>query len=190
MGESWYNAGNAWFQSGELGRAISCYRQAEIFRPFDATIKENLTTARALTVDVVERKSSLNLAALPIRWICAAIIVTSFLFWTLLLVHIRYRTRASLAVLIASLVVTLSIVFIGLVAWNHVGREGVVIVGEIYGRKGPAYSYRTVFHEPLHDGLEFHIVDRRSDWILVELADRRRCWIPSSETRVIQNSRY
>ncbi|TWT84100.1 hypothetical protein CA13_55760 [Planctomycetes bacterium CA13] len=190
IGESWYNAGNAWFQSGELGRAISCFRQAEIYRPFDTTIKENLATARALTIDVVEPQSSLNIASMPIRWISAAISVMSLLFWALLLIHIRYRTRVSLTALVVSLVATLALFFSILVVSHHAGRDGVVIVSEIFGRKGPAYSYSTAFHEPLHDGLEFQIVDRRSDWLLAELADGRQCWIPSSETRSIRNSRF
>ena len=32
-GLAWYNAGNAWFKSGEIGRAIANYRQAEGYRP-------------------------------------------------------------------------------------------------------------------------------------------------------------
>jgi hypothetical protein len=142
-----------------------------------------------LAFDVVEGQGSFRIAALPLRWICAAIIVMSLLFWAMLLVHIRYRSKTSLTVLIASLVVTLTIISGGLAAWHHAGQQGVVIVSEIYGRKGPAYSYNTAFHEPLHDGLEFTIVDRRSDWLLVELADRRRCWVPLSETRTIRNPR-
>ncbi|TWU38216.1 tetratricopeptide repeat protein [Novipirellula artificiosorum] len=189
IGESWYNAGNAWFQSGELGRAIRCYRQAEIYRPFDGEIEQNLRAARALTLDVVEPDSSLHISSLPIRWICAAIAITSLLFWGLLLAHLRYRNRLSLAASLLSLVATWTLLLVWFIANHHAGKEGVVIVSEIYGRKGPSYHYSTAFHEPLHNGLEFHITKRRSDWLLVELADGRKCWIPSSEARVIHNSR-
>ncbi|TWU40316.1 hypothetical protein Q31b_36640 [Novipirellula aureliae] len=189
IGESWFNAGNAWFQAGELGRAIGCYRQAEIYRPFDEVIEENLKAARALTLDVVEQDGSLKISSIPVRWVCAASVVVSMLFWGLLLVHVRYRTRASLVASLLPLIVTIALFGIWFVTTRHAGKEGVVVVSEIYGRKGPAYSYSTAFHEPLHDGLEFEIVEQRSDWLLVELADGRECWIPSSETQVIENSR-
>jgi len=189
-GESWHNAGNAWFQAGELGRAIGSYRQAQVYRPFDEVIKKNLEAARALTLDVMEQDGSLKIASIPIRWVCAAIPVVSMLFWGLMLVHVRYRTRVSLVASLLSLIVTLTLFGIWFVANRHAGKEGVVIVSEIYGRKGPAYSYSTAFHEPLHDGLEFQIVEQRSGWSLVELADGRVCWIPTSETQVIENSRW
>jgi hypothetical protein len=189
VGESWCSAGNAWFESGELGRAIGCYRQAQIYLPFDETVKENLRAVRAVTVDVVDQRSSIDLASLPIRWICAAITVPWLLFWGGLLIHLRYRTRISFSVLVASLVATLALFCVGFVASHHADKSGVVIVSEIYARKGPAFSYSPAFVEPLHDGLEFQIVDQQSDWLLISLADGRQCWIPASEAQVIHNSR-
>ena len=75
------------------------------------------------------------------------------------------------------------------VAGHRSGREGVVVAGSVYGRKGPAYRYQQAFLEPLHDGLEFRILDQRDDWLLVTLADDRRCWIPSDQARRIRNDR-
>ena len=71
-----------------------------------------------------------------------------------------------------------------LAKWNE-GREGVVVVAEVFGRKGPSYRYRTAFNEPLHDGLEFEVMERREGWLEVELADQRRCWIPESQVRLV-----
>jgi hypothetical protein len=188
-GASWYNAGNAWFKAGELGRAIACYRQAQIYRPFDHEIRENLKAARALTVDVLNEPRTASVRSWPVRWICAFLVPASFLLGALLLVHIRYRTSATLAGCIASAAIVVAAGMAGLYAGSHSGSEGVVIIGEIYGRKGPAYTYNTAFHEPLHDGLEFHTKLRRSGWLQIELADGRQCWIPSDQTRLIFNRR-
>ena len=52
-GLAWYNAGNAWFEGGELGRSIAAYKQARIYRPFDEKVSRNLDMAQRLTIDRV-----------------------------------------------------------------------------------------------------------------------------------------
>ncbi|WP_404310433.1 hypothetical protein [Neorhodopirellula lusitana] len=189
-GVAWYNAGNAWFQTGELGQAIACYRQAKIYLPFDDELTNNLSAARALTVDVVETQSGLQIRTWPVRWIAAVLVPIVFLSFIVLLVHIRFRTTTTAVASIACLTATIVIGLIGLYAHSHSGSEGVVIVNEIYGRKGPAYSYGNAFNEPLHDGLEFHRISTRKAWLEIELLDGRQCWIPQDQARLIQNERF
>ena len=190
QGSAWYNAGNAWFKSGELGRAIACYRQARIFRPFDREVNENLKAARALNIDAVEQDGMLPIRSWPARWIYAALVLVWFLLMFVLLLHVRYRKSSTLvgSGVCASVVFTLGV--IALIVNSYSDSAGVVIVGEIYGRKGPAYSYEAAFNEPLHDGLEFYVNDRRSEWLQIELADGRVCWIPQDQTRLIANRRF
>ncbi|EMI55493.1 Tetratricopeptide TPR_2 repeat protein [Rhodopirellula sallentina SM41] len=188
-GASWFNAGNAWFQSGELGRAIACYRQSQIYLPFDQDVRENLRAARALTVDVLEGGSSFRLRSLPLRWICAAMVLAWFALLATLLLHERYRNLFTKAGGIVAAVVVVATAGLAVNAYQYSGSEGVVIVSEVYGRKGPSYTYNTAFNESLHDGLEFHVRSRREDWLEIELADGRRCWVPQAETRLIFNRR-
>ncbi len=187
QGSAWYNAGNAWFKSGEVGRAIACYRQARIFRPFDRVVNENLKAARALNVDALDEPNLLPIRSWPARWVYAALVIAWFLLMILVLLHVRYRRSTTLigSVVCAMLVVTLGV--IALIVHSHNGGDGVVIVGEVFGRKGPAYTYETAFNEPLHDGLEFLVNDRRSDWLQIELSDGRQCWIPKEQVRLIFN---
>ncbi|WP_442508864.1 hypothetical protein SH528x_000399 [Novipirellula sp. SH528] len=189
QGPAWYNAGNAWFKAGELGRAIACYRQAQIYQPFDDEVRANLKAARALTVDAIEDPRSESFLRWPLRWICAALVVLWILFLSLLLLHVRYRARTTAAVTVFAASIVVVMVGTAVYARSHSGREGVVIVGEAFGRKGPAYSYDTAFFEPLHDGLEFDVQSRRADWLNIELADGRECWIPADQTRLIFNER-
>src|SRR5262249_54460599 len=42
----YFNLGNAWFKSGQLGRAIAAYRQAERLNPRDPDVRANLQFAR------------------------------------------------------------------------------------------------------------------------------------------------
>ena len=42
----YFNLGNAWFKSGQIGRAIAAYRQAEQMTPRDPDLRANLQFAR------------------------------------------------------------------------------------------------------------------------------------------------
>ncbi|EMI20025.1 Tetratricopeptide TPR_2 repeat protein [Rhodopirellula maiorica SM1] len=188
-GHAWYNAGNAWFKAGELGRAIACYRQAQVYRPFDDKVRENLKATRALTVDAIEDVRADRFLRWPLRWICAAIVLSWTLFLSLLLVHLRYRTRVTMEVMMLSALTVTVMAADAVYARVQSGREGVVIVGETFGRKGPAYSYDAAFFKPLHDGVEFDVKTQREDWLNIELADGRECWVPAEQTRLIFNER-
>ena len=62
----------------------------------------------------------------------------------------------------------------------------MVILEEVTARKGPAYAYAQAFYEPLHDGLEFTLLDTRGDWGLIALPDGRQCWIVLTQAQLIQ----
>ncbi|MFC7336817.1 SH3 domain-containing protein [Haloferula chungangensis] len=182
-GKAWLNAGNAWFQAGEIGRAIASYRQAEVLRPFDSTIRDNLSAARALSVDVVVDRKSAWWQQVPSSWIRMAMIVTSFAFWGLGLAYLRYRKRGLIAGAGFALLLLGGAGGLLLVAVKRDGREGVIVVPEVFARKGPSYRYETAFNEALHDGLEIEIVGRRDGWVEVELADQRRGWVPEGQVQ-------
>ncbi len=188
-GTAWYNAGNAWFEAGMIGRSIACYRMARIYRPFDDKVSANLRAARALAMDVVVDSGSSSWLYWPVRWLCAVLIIAMFTFWLLLLIFLRYRKRRLLIACMVTLGVNLGIAWLTIGASLHSGREGVVAVPEVYGRKGPSYSYQSAFNEPLHDGLEFKVQEVRGDWIAIRIADNRICWVPLSQVQLIRNPR-
>ena len=186
-GLAWYNAGNAWFHAGEVGRSIACYRQSAMDRPFDALVWDNLAAARALAVDVVVDKRPVWWLRWPTRWLRALIVPATFLFWAMLLGFVRYRSNTWLALAAVSLIAAIALGGLHVRAVVLDGSEGVIVVPEIYGRKGPSFRYQTAFHEPLHDGLEFRVVEERNNWLWIELSDERRCWIPSTQVRRLSN---
>ena len=56
-------------------------------------------------------------------------------------------------------------------------QERQVVENEVVARKGNAQSYEPAFTEPLGEGTEFQVVDRRGDWILIRLAGDQEGWI-------------
>lgn len=177
-GISWYNAGNAWFQAGEVGRSIANYKLSRSRRPFDDRVLESLQAARGLRVDRFAsetHESSLSpwgmRAAFSLVWLATAALVV---FW------FRFRNRYLLWT--AGLAMTLSILLGGALARNALGSlgEGVIIAEEIYARKGPGYAYATAYADPLHDGLELEILELRSEWLRARLKDGSECWLPEA----------
>jgi len=148
-GRAWFNAGNAWFQAGEVGRSIACQRQAEVYRPFDRTVRDNLDAARALAVDVVSDRRRSWWSRWPARWLTAALVPLTLGFWGALLGFVRWRRTAWMVGGGVLLAATLSVCALAVLADRNEGKEGVVVVPEVFGRKGPSYRYRTAFNEPL-----------------------------------------
>ncbi|MEX0322441.1 MAG: hypothetical protein AB3N63_09810 [Puniceicoccaceae bacterium] len=188
-GAAYYNAGNAWFEAGMIGRSIACYRMARIYRPFDEKLSANLRAVRALALDVVQDAGSSSWLYFPVRWLSAVLVITLIAFWILLLVFLRYQNRRLMIACLIVLGANFGLAWLTIGASLHSGKEGVVAVTEVYGRKGPSYSYQSAFNEPLHDGLEFKIEEARGDWIAIRIADNRVCWIPSSQVQLIRNPR-
>lgn len=177
-GISWYNAGNAWFQAGEVGRSIANYKQSHSRRPFDERVLESLQAARGLRVDrfaseTVEAGISHwgMRAAFSLVWLATAALLV---FW------IRFRTRYWLWA--TGLAMGFSCLLAGGLFWKTLVSmgEGVIISEEIYARKGPGYAYATAFVDPLHDGLELEILERRSEWLRARVADGSECWLPEA----------
>jgi SH3-like domain-containing protein len=81
------------------------------------------------------------------------------------------------------LIAALALGGFGMAAKFESGKSGVVVVPEVFGRKGPSYRYQTAFNEALHDGLELEIVEQRDAWLQVELSDERRSWVPESQVQ-------
>jgi len=53
-GRLYYNLGNAYFESGQIGRAILNYRRAEQWIPGDARLEHNLNYVRSLRRNQIE----------------------------------------------------------------------------------------------------------------------------------------
>jgi len=76
-----------------------------------------------------------------------------------------------------------------LLGWDAVAGldNGVLIVDEVYGRKGPGYSYLSAYADPLHNGLEVAIAEDREDWVRARLADGSECWLPKEAIEVLED---
>jgi hypothetical protein len=184
-GVAWYNAGNAWFQTGALGRSIAAYRQARIYRPVDFMLEANLREARALVLTDVPADSPWWLLW-PTVWLKAVLLVLIAILCVFALITVRYRGRAGGIACSVVLFLCCLTAWFWFVAAEVSGQYGVVISDSVVARKGPDYAYAPAFHEPLYDGVEFRVQATREGWVCASLADGRVCWIPFSQTQLIR----
>lgn len=195
-GNLFYNMGNAYYEAGEIGKAILSYRQAEKLLPGFSDLQYNLNQAR----------SRLNLPEPKQDW--WENIVQGLFFWHYMM---KYELRRTLFLIVFSLVwivlammifkrhiflrmglIMLTILNIGfggsfLFSYHelHFIQSGVVLTNSTIARKGPGSSYEPFYQKPLPGGTEFIINEKHEDWWKIELPVGDEVWIKRSDAEMI-----
>jgi hypothetical protein len=191
-----YNLGNAYLQAGEIGRAILEYRRAEQYIAGDARLAHNLEYARSLRRNRIPPSGERALLRALLGWHFRTSVGARFtvftaayvLFWLVLLVHL-FRPAAAgrwTAVVAAVLWLTCGASVLADLIQNNAAREGVVLSDDVIVRKGNGEGFEPQFEQPLHQGVEFEVLDRRPDWLQIELRDGKSGWVRSDQVGLIR----
>ena len=62
---------------------------------------------------------------------------------------------------------------------------GVITVEEVVAYQGDGRNYPPSFKEPLHEGTEFDLLEKRSGWFHIKLFDDSEGWIPDDSAELI-----
>ena len=190
----YYNLGNTHVRLGEIGEAIADYRRAERLIPNDQRLKANLQFARSLMRDHIEpsgKRTFLRTVffwhySWPLRARRTAAMIGYGLFWLLLAVRaLRPRVNAGYALLVclAFWVLQGASVAIDLRSQNRPS-EGVLVANDVVVRKGNGEGYDPQFDQPLHEGVEFRVIEQRGGWLRIELADGNQGWVRNREVEL------
>jgi tetratricopeptide (TPR) repeat protein len=177
----YFNLGNAFFKSGQIGRAIATYRQAEQLTPRDPDLRANLQFARNQT------PSPTLLPARWQRWLgrltlneWTLLAAGAVWLWLLLLVVLQWRPALkpalrgyalSLAILAGFLCACAAVTL----RETRFVRTAIVITGEAVVRYGPLAESPTAF--TVHDGAELRVLDQKDEWLQVTTDPRRVGWL-------------
>ena len=63
--------------------------------------------------------------------------------------------------------------------------EGVLTANDVIVRKGNGEGFEPQFKQALHEGIEFRMLERRNDWLLIELPDGKSGWIRANQAEII-----
>ena len=187
-----YNLGNAYLESGDLGRAILNYLRAEEMSPRDPDIQANLELARSRTVDQLEAEGDSLVASVAdfgrrwittgesgaaalLLWIAAGLATAALILSPSMRGRQLLRSAAVVAfvVMLAPLALLLSMLYS-----NPYENTGVVTAGTVEVLSGPGTQYSEAF--TLHSGAQVRLVDSRHGWLEVALpGGDLEGWLPS-----------
>lgn len=193
-----FNLGNAYMQTGDLGRAIARYLAAERDLPGDADLAGNLAQARARVASSFERSGSTVLVDSVARaWHVVpadarqAIFWSGWIaFWVLLAVRLASgpgtsaTARAALATALWTAGVAAGLFGGSLLADEALRRmnpRAVLVDRDVVLRKGNGDGFEPAFAEALGPGVECTVLEERPGWLRVELPDGRTGWVRQAQ---------
>jgi hypothetical protein len=199
----YFNLGNAYVQSGDLGRGIASYLRARRLAPFDEAIQANLASARTdvptkIGGDAVSDGSRIAwwrfIGEGPRLWLAISLWL---LFWGLVALPIivpslvrgngrtplRWLRPIRAAALLASLI-TGSTVAID--RWLLATRPlGVIVAQDVVVRKGNGLGFEMQVAEKLGPGVECLLLEERPGWMRVLLADGTEGWVQTNQVEPV-----
>ena len=172
----YYNIGNCYYRSGEIGKAILNYRKSEIYNPRDEDLRANLNYARQNIKDKVE-EGRLKIYERVFFWYyslnCKELFILFSIFNGIFWISAIFNLFKPLAFLKISVFVFLFIMLLtgfSVAAKFYALRnfeDGVVISKEVSVRSGNGINNAVLFK--LHEGTEIEILDGNHDWIKIRL---------------------
>jgi hypothetical protein len=193
--ELFTNLGNAALQAEQLGSAILAYRQALAIDPSYPRALQNLEHARTLLPEWVPKPAAGGL-------------LDSFFFWHRTLARSDRAMAAALAFVAVGLLVAAAIRFrqpalrnaaalpalVWLVLVTSVAvdfsagalEEAVVTADETVARAADSALAASVLPAALPGGVEVRILERRSPWLRVRLANGRDAWVAESALTLLR----
>ena len=194
----YFNLGNSYFESGDLGRAILNYLRAREISPRDVDIRDNLELAREITVDRVAAEGGslvegvsyfghrwatpdeLGTAAI-LLWTASCVAILALLVWRVFPLRRALRTVTAFATVAAAMLLLL---FVSMTYANPYDNTGVVTAAVVEIVSGPGPQYPEEF--TLYSGAQVRVNDTRHGWIRIELpGGELRGWVPSHTIDIV-----
>ncbi len=194
----YYNLGNAYFLTDDIGQAILNYRRALQLDSSDINVRNNLAFAQSRRIDKVSPRTETRVLETLFFWhydfsLRTRLFLACLSFAGLCLgaTAIVWRGRgpvASTVVVLGGLLCLCLLVSVVVESRERSTRlEGVVTAPQIVARQGDGPNYAPSFKDPLHAGTEFELIDRRPGWFHIQLADGSKAWVPDTAAEIVQH---
>jgi tetratricopeptide (TPR) repeat protein len=194
----YYNLGNAYFKTGDLGSSILSYERALRLRPRDPDVQANLELARSLTADEIEPLPRFWVFSVLSWWVnflpragLMALVTVAYLLVAagLCLRILSPRPRlaswgtwvaggAAVVLLVSGTTLLARQGILGGTEW------GIIMAEEVAVQSAPSdEDDLTLFR--VHEGTKVRIDQDTDTWSEVVLEDGRVGWIPSTALETI-----
>jgi tetratricopeptide (TPR) repeat protein len=185
-----YDLGNAYFRTGDFGRAILNYERALALERHHPEAAANLQIARdearALEMQQSSPERYLQFASVNQYSIAAAIAFWVGAFCTVALILARRRSARLIALSILSFSVCALAIFAAYeIDHGNKGRALAIITGDnVQARLATADTANSVLALP--PGSEIKMLNTRGDWIYAALPNDLRGWIPAKNAEPVR----
>ncbi len=185
-----YDLGNAYFRTGDFGRAILNYERALALERHHPEATANLQIARdearALELQQGWPERHLQFATANQYSIAAAIAFWLAIFIVVALVFARRRSATVIAMLITCLLLSaVSLYAVYAVERGSKGYALAIVTGkDVQARLATADTANSVLALP--PGSEVKILSTRGDWIYATLPNNLRGWIPGKDAQQVR----
>ncbi len=196
--EVYYNLGNAYYKSSEIGKAILNYERALQLDPSDNDIRFNLELARSKAVDKVDEgfrlfltewiEGLLNIASMG-SW--AYIAIGSFVVMLIMLLLLFFGKSVALrkTAMGCSVLMLIITLFSNYAAMSHYSNltsrdMAIVMSPTVTAKSTPDNSGTSLF--VIHEGRKVKVCDdSMKEWKEIELEDGTVGWVPASSLEII-----
>jgi len=177
----YFNLGNAFLKSGQIGKAVAAYRKVRGLTPRDADLGANLQFARnqvqGPTVATGKWEQFLGKFTVNEWTLWAASLVW---IWLLLLCALQLRPslRPALRGYLGGIGIAILVVGFclgGVVCKIRTNRVAIVVSKDAPVHNGPLEESQKSF--VVHDGAELNLLDQKDDWLQVSAGPGRVGWL-------------
>lgn len=188
----YYNIGNCYMKTGDLGKAVAAYLSARKRDAKDADIKHNLDFALTKTKDqftlndisgvgdlIQSFIGGINIRKLQILYIFLLLIFS----FTVLRSFFLTKSFREVFWIISFLMILMSFILYQRVKmWNI--ETGVADSEEVVVRYGPGHSETEAFR--IHEGAFFQIHNRNSNWLQISILNGKTGWVLSEDVVIVK----
>ncbi|WP_046743308.1 tetratricopeptide repeat protein [Kordia zhangzhouensis] len=189
----YYNLGNAYYKSSEIGPSIYYFEKALQLAPNDTDIQNNLAFAKNMTIDAIEPlpKTQLSKFVNNItdvftynQWAWIAVFFAFLCVISFLLYQFAYQSLKKRIYFLISGIAFLFIIGTVAIAYHEYGeaqqdRPAIVFAAETIVKSEPNLRSQEVF--TLHEGTKVQVLDTVSNWKKIRLIDGKTGWIISED---------
>ncbi|MBX3359017.1 MAG: tetratricopeptide repeat protein [Phycisphaeraceae bacterium] len=194
-GPLWYNLGNAYMMSGDVGRAIAAYLRAQRLMPASQSLSTNLADARArvpsAAAPAAREPAWASTASftriVPTAWQVYTFLACFALFWAVLILRM-VGVRGRLTSVPASALAVISLVAFASLALQTAADardRRAVIISPTEGLPSPGAVATSEESVSLPAGSELQATARVGEWTQVRLGDGRQMWVPSQRVEMV-----
>jgi tetratricopeptide (TPR) repeat protein len=192
-GEVFFNLGNAYYKSNDLGRAILHYEKARKYIEGDPALEQNLKLAQLRIVDKIEPIPELFLVEWwtevthlfsidTYLWLCFTIFTLLILLIVIRLFYSRQLITRFIWItsflLIFILIVTISVIY-----EFETTQFGVILEEKISVVSEPDSEATEVFI--LHEGTKVKINRNLNEWLEISIPDGKTGWLQKTSLEMI-----